>query len=161
MIFSPPSEVLLNVPHLMQKNPGECLAACASMVCEYNGVSIRYNRIVRTLETIMHAGTAFYNIEQLTKLNIQVYYQKNGSLENLYEFLQGGWPCIVGVETYNLPHWQKVNTPHAVVVIGMAPQHIYLNDPAFPQSIFNTSLGEFDLAWFEKDEEFAVLGTRK
>ena len=157
MIFVPPSPVLLDVPHIEQKNNGECLAACAAMVCAYKGISVRYNRLVRVLATKEDLGTAFYNIRNLEKLGLQVVYEKFATLEILYNLLLDDWPCIVGVQTLPLPHWNKVDIPHAVVLMGMAENDVYLNDPAFSDAIFTAPIGEFDLAWLERDEEYAVL----
>ncbi|MEZ4732190.1 MAG: hypothetical protein R3E79_34160 [Caldilineaceae bacterium] len=46
---------------------------------------------------------------------------------------------------------------HAVVVVGFDEQSIYLHDPEFAESPINVSYGDFDLAWLEHDEMYAVL----
>ena len=42
----------------------------------------------------------------------------------------------------------------------MSKQHIYVNDPAFPSGPLTVDRGEFDLAWLEWDEKYAVLTSR-
>lgn len=44
------------------------------------GISVRYNRLVKVLETKEDLGTAFYNIRDLEKLGIQVVYEKFATL---------------------------------------------------------------------------------
>ncbi|MCB0111712.1 MAG: C39 family peptidase [Caldilineaceae bacterium] len=92
-------------------------------------------------------GTPFSQIQHLHPLGVTVIYQEFGTLPEIYDLLCHGWPCIVGVQTQELPHWNKVNTQHAVVVVGMDQDHVYLNDPEFPAVPIQTPLGDFDLAW--------------
>lgn len=61
------------------------------------------------------------------------------------------------VQTLTLPHWNKVDNSHAVALMVMDQNDIYLNDPAFSDEIFTEPMGKFDLAWLERDEEYAVL----
>jgi len=44
-----------------------------------------------------------------------------------------------------------------VVVVGLDDNFIYVNDPAFPDAPIQIERGEFDLAWLEWDEKYAVL----
>lgn len=46
----------------------------------------------------------------------------------LWEFTQlyRNRPCIASAQTAELPHWNKQRSEHAVVVVGMDPQYIYL-----------------------------------
>jgi hypothetical protein len=39
----------------------------------------------------------------------------------------------------------------------MNDANVYLNDPAFVQAPMQVSIGDFDLAWLEHDEKYAVI----
>ncbi len=147
MIFRPPSPCHLSIPHIQQRHNGECLAACVNMVCSYLKKPIDYNRLVKLLRIQKELGTPFTQVQNIQTLGIEVNYQEYGALNELYNLLCGGWPSIVGLKTNELPYWKKVNVQHAVVVVGMDADHVYLNDPAFPNAPVRVLLGDFDLAW--------------
>lgn len=149
--FSP--RLLLPVPHFLQRANADCLPACALMVLMYLGRSVRYPRLLRLLVTKEH-GTPFSNLRHLDQLGVQVTIAP-GTLDQLYDHLRHNRPCIVSVQTAELPHWEE-QTDHAVVVVGMDSQYIYVNDPAFEIAPILVPLGDFDLAWLAKDEDFAV-----
>ncbi len=157
MLFRPPTTHLLAVPHLQQRNTGDCLAACAAMICAYLKISVRYDRLVKQLAIKSGIGTAFSNVEKLSSLPIGVIHRTGGQLPQLYELLGQGWPLIASVQTGELPHWSNHNTLHAVVIVGMGPASVYLNDPGFPTAPIQVSIGDFDLAWLAQDERYAVL----
>jgi len=156
MEFSP-TPVLLSVPHVVQHSAGDCLAACAAMVLRYfRNMTVSYNRLNQILAIQPDFGAPFSNICRLAQLNITVLYQQ-GTLADLHHSLVSGWPCVVPVDTGELPYWVQIHVSHAVVIIGMDTQFVYLNDPAFTSSPIRVPTGDFDLAWLERDEMFAVL----
>jgi uncharacterized protein YvpB len=53
------------------------------------------------------------------------------------------------VSTVELPYWQ-ISTDHAVLVVGMDGQRVYLHDPAFANAPIQVSMGAFELAWLEQ-----------
>lgn len=150
--FSP--RLLLPVPHFLQRANADCLPACALMVLMYLGRSVRYERLVRLLGTKDH-GTPFSNLRRLEQIGVQVTVA-SGTLTQLYHQLSQNGPCITSVQTADLPHWE-VQTDHAVVVVGMDHQYVYLNDPSFEIAPIIVPLGDFDLAWLAKDEDFAFF----
>lgn len=83
-------------------------------------------------------------------------YRRRGSVAILYTLLQHGWPIIASVDTGPLPYWE-ISTGHAVVVVGMEREHIFLNDPGMPDGPVQVLIGDFELAWLEQDELYAVL----
>jgi ABC-type bacteriocin/lantibiotic exporter with double-glycine peptidase domain len=157
MIFRPPSSCRLNVPHIKQTQPGECLVACAVMICTYLSISQSYKHLAKMLAVEQGIGTPFSRIRNLENLGITVDYHEYGTLQELYNLLYAGWPSIVSVQTAELPYWNQVSTQHALVVIGMDAQHVFVNDPEFPHAPLQVLLGDFDLAWLAQDELYAVL----
>ena len=158
-IFQPSSPVQLSVRHKQQTQNAECLAICVEMVLTYLGASFNAAQIASTLRIQPNVGTPFPNIRSLEELNILVGYRRNGTLETLYTLLQHGWPVIASVDTGPLPYWD-ISTGHAVVVVGMADEYIFLNDPGMPAGPIRVRLGDFDLAWLEQDERYAVLAVQ-
>lgn len=146
--------IILPVPHIRQHNLGECLAACAAMVCSYLDFSITYEQLLKLLR-VEWFGTPASNIRELEKLNVSVTY-KQGTLEELHNHLTNNRPCIAFVKTGQLPYWDGDND-HAVVIVGLDDEYIYLNDPDFANAPMQVSHGDFDLAWLERDEFYAVL----
>ncbi|MEM7531209.1 MAG: C39 family peptidase [Chloroflexota bacterium] len=170
MISRPTVPIHLSIPHIQQKRSGECLAACAAMVIEHlnqhvtttrtRRVRYTYRQLIRMLQIKRTIGTPFSQITRLDRLNINIHYQTHGRLETLYELLRAGWPSIVGVQTQELPHWQGVYSKHVLVVVGMDAQNILANDPEFPDAPIAIPLGDFDLAWLEQNEPYAVLSSK-
>jgi ABC-type bacteriocin/lantibiotic exporter with double-glycine peptidase domain len=147
--------VYLAVPHLPQPAPGECLAACVEMVLTYLSRPVAYARLLKLLQVKSGWGTPAANIRYLEKLNLDIIYQP-GTLAELYDYLRQGRPCIAFIKTGELAYWDE-DVDHAVVVVGLDDRFIYVNDPAFPEAPLQVARAEFDLAWLEWDEKYAVL----
>ena|SRR5688572_27008872 len=147
--------ILLPVPHIVQRQRGECLAACAQMALRYMGYPVDYGRLLKLLRIKSGMGTLASNIRHLETLKLNIIFQQ-GSFDQLQDHLQQNHPCITFIYTGELSYWlEGVN--HAVVVVGLDDQNIYVNDPAFPTGPLEVNRGEFDLAWLEWDEQYAVL----
>lgn len=147
--------MILPVPHLKQQNWGECLVACVGMVLAYLGISVNYNQLCELLEVRSGIGTPAYKVQNLTQLGLHIIYQQ-GTIVELYHYINNNIPCIALVKTIELPYWTE-STDHAVVVVGFDEQYIYLNDPEFEVAPWRVSKGDFDLAWLERDEYYVVL----
>lgn len=141
--------------HREQPVPGDCLPACVVMVLDHLGVRYRYNRIRRLLRTIPNAGTPYSNVRYLAKLRISVLHER-GTLDDLRHHLNNGSPCIIFLKTGDLPYWDE-DVPHAVVLVGMDEQFVYLHDPELAIAPVSVSIGDFDLAWLAHGERYAVL----
>lgn len=159
LFFQPPTSVRLKVGHLQQANSGECLAICAAMVLAYYKVPYDYQQLIKTLRIQPELGTPFPNITRLAELELLVGYRENGTVEVLHRLLTQGWPCLVAVDTGELPYWQT-STGHAVVLIGMSRQQVYLNDPEMTEGPLQVPSGDFYLAWQEHSFRYAVLAGR-
>jgi len=147
--------IILPVPHFQQQNRADCLAACALMGLTYLGQPVAYEHLVKLLNVRPEIGAPASNICFLVKLGVQVRYQ-SGTLDQLRSYLERDLPCIAFVDTGELPYWRQ-QTAHAVVVVGVTAQSIYLNDPALPNAPVRVPRGDFDLAWLEHDEQYAVV----
>lgn len=80
MFFRPPQPQLITVPHVQQAHAGECLAACAQMVCRYLGINVDYRHLIRLLEIQQEVGVSFAKIHNLAQLRLTVTYEKGGTL---------------------------------------------------------------------------------
>lgn len=145
---------LLPVPHRQQTEEADCLPICVAMVLEYFGHSPNYAKLYKLLNATPY-GTPARNVQRLTALGCDVVYSSS-TLEGIAEYLTAGIPIIIFLRTSELPYW-KIATNHAVVVVGLDEEFIYLNDPAFPTAPQHVSHLEFLLSWLEFDYTYAVI----
>ena len=89
------------------------------MLLRYYDIPYNYDRLVRLLGIQRPYGTAFPNIGKLANQKIAVAYRQ-GTIAGLHAHLVNGDPCIASVQTGQLPYWNKLNTYHVVVVVGMS-----------------------------------------
>ena len=153
------ASALLAVPLIRQKKDGECVPACAAMALAYIGIVVAYDRLVALLETDWF-GTPSFKIQRLESLGVKVLY-KHGSFAELERQLENNQPCIAFVKTKQLPYWDFEEDSHAVVVVGLDDSFVYVNDPRFAAAPIQVARGDFDLAWLEWDELYAVLMRRE
>ena len=148
---------LLAVSHWKQRQQADCLVACTAMILEYLQVPVRYERLLQVLRT-MPIGTLFRNLRYLESaygLSVTVGY---GNSQLLQPFLETGLPVIVSVNTQMLSYWNYQEMIHAVVVIGIERETLYVNDPAFDMAPKAIPLAEFELAWYEEKNLYGVIG---
>ncbi len=129
--------------------------ACAAMVLDYLSQPIPYEKLREALGVITGLGAPASNIQKLARFGISVTYT-TGDLETLSGNLNQGMPCIAFVHTIQLSYWEE-DVRHAVVIAGMDEAFVYLHDPFFPEAPQRVSHLEFQLAWDEMDNTFAVL----
>jgi ABC-type bacteriocin/lantibiotic exporter with double-glycine peptidase domain len=149
---------LLPISHHQQDQQADCLAACAAMVLSYLQVSATYKTLIKRLR-IGYAGAPFRNLRYLESLGVSVDIRQ-GRLDMLRLHLKKGIPPIVFVATQELSYWNE-GTNHAVVVVGIDEKSIYLNDPHFADAPQSVSIAEFDLAWFEMEEYYALIELKR
>jgi ABC-type bacteriocin/lantibiotic exporter with double-glycine peptidase domain len=128
------------------------------MVLDYIGKPVEYDRLLALLQIEPDIGTRASNILKLTTLGVDVLYAR-GTLNEIRNHLFTNHPCIAFVNTGELPYWDEA-TGHAVVVVGIDDDNLYLNDPAFNDAPKVVSHGDFLLAWLEADEYYALLRRR-
>jgi len=144
----------LNVPHLQQSEAGWCLPACAAMVAAYWHQPLTQADIARWLDT-QGIGTPASHVDRLARHGFEVTY-KTGSLAELEMWLAQSVPCILFLRTGELPYWQ-VDTPHAVVLVGLQANDAYLLDPSVETAPVKVSSGDLLLAWSHFEYTYAVL----
>jgi len=156
----------LNVPHWQQRRPGECLVACTAMVLTYWGERVVYDQLVQRLGT-SNVGTVFAHLDRLRSWRLTIE-RGRGTIEILRHHLAAGRPVIVPVDTALLPYWltrsdvpeTERGTDHAVVVVAVDEQHVYVNDPDFAQAPQVVELGWFLDAWRNFAQRYAVIYRR-
>lgn len=149
------TQLILPVPHVSQRQQGECLAACVAMMLLHLGQAVNYDHLLKLLRVKSGIGAPISNVLQLDKLGLSITYRQ-GTWSDLQNHLLNNQPCLTPVQSGELPYWTE-DTYHAVVVIGLDDDNIYLNDPALPASPISAPRGDFDLAWLARDEMYAVL----
>jgi len=146
--------ILLPVPHHKQQQQADCLAACAAMALAHLNISVDYVQLLKILK-VKSFGAAGQNLKYLASLGVEVIYRE-GSLEELKEYLLSGLPCIVLLNTVDLPHWSYA-TDHALVVVGLDDSTIFVNDPAFARHPVSVPITAFELAWMTFDYRLGVI----
>ena len=146
----------LFVSHLQQRQHSDCLAACAAMVLDYLQVLVKYPHLLSLLRVKAY-GTSFSSLQNLEALDLSVHIDE-GDIQQLRQYLDDGLPSIVFVDTGQLTSYWQEQTSHAVVIVGIEDDQIYLNDPELDSGPQSVPTDEFLLAWGEKDYLYAVVG---
>jgi hypothetical protein len=81
---------------------------------------------------------------------------KAGSLADLADWLQRQIPPILFIRTGELSYW-SIDTPHAVVLVGLAGGEAYLLDPGVDTALVIVSSEELLLAWSHFDYTYTTL----
>ncbi len=146
--------IILPIPHILQKTQADCLAVCAAMILAYLNKPVPYDQLL-VLLNIQWFGAPFNNILNLEEAGVHVLCQQ-GSLDDLEKHLADGEPVITAVFTGELSYTDEA-TNHAVVVVGIDGHYVYINDSAITQTPIPVPKGEFDLAWLDRNEWYAVI----
>jgi ABC-type bacteriocin/lantibiotic exporter with double-glycine peptidase domain len=150
----------LPVPYYKQNKVGYCLAACAQMVLAFQGVSRSQDNLANQLQIKPSLGIPTRNIQLLASRDISVVYGE-GVITDLQKWLVAGKPVITFVQAGEFSHWQGEYFQHAVVVIGITDQIVWLLDPDKDETPIAVSEDEFMLAWLGMDYLYAVISVGK
>lgn len=145
----------LTVPHYKQKGESDCLAACSAMVLDYIGRSIPYTQLCELLQ-IGPIGAPRRNVINLTRHGFDVTYREATLTILAQNYLQLSEPVIAFVDTSELHYW-ATTTNHAVVVVGLDENNVFVLDPVFPDSQQAVPHEEFQLAWLSADYTCAII----
>jgi ABC-type bacteriocin/lantibiotic exporter with double-glycine peptidase domain len=151
----------LNLSHVQQPAPGLCLPACAQMALSYLGVAASLDELTQQLGARALIGVPYSRVTRLKALGVDVAFGTGGVLDDLRDALERGLPVIVFVQAGELPHCDRIVSPHAVVVVAMDDRVAQVLDPALssPDPI-PVPLGDLLLAWDEMENAYAVLSRR-
>lgn len=130
------------------------MPACVRMVLAFWQHKTNETELASLLGT-NYFGTLAPNVRQLEQLDFSVTYE-SGALSIIKNHLDNKTPCLVFVQTGDLPYWGE-NTAHVVVAIGMDDTTIFVNDPAFKNAPQAIPIDYFLLAWSEFDYRYAVI----
>lgn len=126
------------------------------MVLAYLGISRSQDALAKTLGLNPPFGTRHSNIKKLASAKIKVTYEA-GDLAAIRRWLEQGTPVIVFVQAGDLPHWSGQHFQHAVVVVGIEEQRVYLMDPALEEGPTPVEEETFMLTWSWFDYHYATL----
>src|SRR5262245_19973682 len=118
----------LNVPHFRQTTDGSCLEACACMILAHLQHPVVESKVSQLFGS-EELGTPSSRVRRLGQWSFRVTYGST-HLQQLQLWLTQGIPPIIFVQTQFLDYWVE-SSPHAVVLVGIDEEHVYLNDPAF------------------------------
>ena len=149
---------LLPVPHKQQRQQADCLAACAAMALAYLNLHVGYDLVLNRLQ-VDEIGTPFSKLRLLKSWGVHAEIEQ-GSMQRLVMRLLHNHPVIVAIATGELHTYWNVATSHAVVVVGMDDEFVYVNDPELSAAPHRIPTAEFELAWMEKDYLSAILRLR-
>jgi ABC-type bacteriocin/lantibiotic exporter with double-glycine peptidase domain len=126
------------------------------MALNYLKIPQSQEALAKKMNTTFNVGTLRSNIKKLASRHIKVTYRE-GTLTDIRSWLEQEVPVIVFVEAKELPVWRGQDFKHAVVVVGLDDKTIYLMDPALESGPTPTPIDDFQLAWDEMDNYYAVL----
>lgn len=149
---------LLRVSHKEQSQQSDCLAACAAMVLEYLDINASYKDLLKRLKVNQY-GALYKNLYYLQDLGVKVLLAQ-GEIENLSDSLARNVPPIAFVDTRELSYWYA-ESYHAVVIVGIENNQVFINDPAFADAPKRVSVDEFILAWIGMEQFYALVERAK
>lgn len=146
---------LLPISHRQQTGKADCLIFCVMMVLDYLGCARSIAQLIRLFEMDPEVGMPASRIKRLEQWGLTVFYG-SGTLDDLHQHLVQGRPCVVFLDTLHLSYWSE-SVRHAVLVVGIGNDCIYLDDPFFDHAPQRVGRLEFMLAWDEFDHAYAVI----
>jgi hypothetical protein len=124
------------------------------MALAHFGVAVSQQQIARRLGHVPGAGIPAPNIVRVAQYGVDVRHAEGGTLEDVRHAIDNGAVVIVFVRTGELPYWEE-DVPHAVMVVAVGTDVVYLDDPAFENAPIPAPLGDFMLAWDEFGNQWA------
>lgn len=147
----------IKVPHYPQSNSGACLPACVRMVLAQLGQNFSEGRLAEVLASY-EFGTPASHVTKLSKLGYTVTYDALSFAEIEAALRQGHFP-IAFVRADFLP-WSNFTGFHAVVVVGVEGEMVYLHDPAENEGYSPIERDGFLMAWEEFDAKAAIISLK-
>jgi len=146
---------LLPIKHQPQEEDSGCLAACSQMQLLGLGISVS-QRVLNKLFDLRKGGVPFPHVRRVERYGVKVTLA-SGDETDLQKAIDQNRPPVIFVRTHQLTSYWKIDTRHAILVVGYDETHFYLNDPAFPDAPKRVLLDEVMLAWLEFDYTYALI----
>ena len=134
------------------------MAACAQMVLAYWGSIYDQAELAGNLGVQPYLGAPARNIHRLASRKHQVTVE-NGDLSKLKQWLAKETPVITFIQAGELPYWRGEFFQHAVVVVEIDDETLWMLDPDAGDEPIDTRIDDFLLAWSELDYLYAVITT--
>lgn len=146
----------LKLPLIPQSTDGYCLQACVRMILSAWQDDVSEAELSRLFGSTQY-GTPSSRVTRLSQRGYTVEY-RTATLQEINRWLAARIPIIAFVQTEFLEYWAHLeNTRHAVVIVGIDNQNVYLNDPLFESAPQVASIDGFLAAWAEMDEVVAMI----
>ena len=138
---------MIELKPFVQKYDFDCGPASAKMVLNYYGKNESYEKIIKECgcsRKIKEGAEGIDIAKYLTKMGFPHGHKMYADLEELIEFVNLGYPIIVGWFTSDGPgsHWS--------VTCGAGEKRLVLQDPAIGKKRY-MSLEYFEEVWFSVD----------
>jgi hypothetical protein len=128
------------------------------MVLAYLGIEWEQADLGKQLQMIPGAGTPGNRVRLLASDTLEVFYGQ-GELADLQIALSQDIAPIVMVYTGQLTYWDQA-TAHAVILLGIEQDTVFVNDPGMSEAPLRVSLDDFELAWDEMANLYALLSKK-
>ncbi|MBI3922865.1 MAG: C39 family peptidase [Armatimonadetes bacterium] len=149
-------ELFLKLPHLRQATEYTCLPACVRMVLAYHAVEMTEEEVVELLDTDF-TGTVAKNVHRVSRFGFVTAIYR-ATCDDLYRHLGSGLPCIVLVHTIHFPQQAPDRSGrHAVVIVGLDDESVYLHDPLAESGPTRMPLPSFHAAWQARGHPLVLL----
>jgi hypothetical protein len=117
------------------------------MVLAFQGLTVDEVYLCALLET-KPRGTSALNVlllnDRLPQCSVKA---EPASVDDLQQSLGVGIPPITFVRTSLLPYWQGKDVMHALVVVEVQEDAVFVNDPRFSTAPLAIALIDFCAAW--------------
>ena len=137
---------MIELKPFVQKYDFDCGPASTKMVLNYYGKNESYEKIIKGCgcsRKIKEGAEGEDIAKYLTKMGIPHAHKLYGDLEELIDFVNLGYPVIVG--------WFSPSPgSHWSVAVSITEKRFILQDPAIGKKRY-MSLGDFEEVWFSVD----------
>jgi ABC-type bacteriocin/lantibiotic exporter with double-glycine peptidase domain len=126
------------------------------MVLAYWGDFQPQEQLAKQLELRPYLGTPVRNIHRLASIRLRTVVDQ-GDLLTLQKWLDHDVPVIAFIQAGELPHWRGEYFQHAVVIVAMNGQSVWMLDPDMGEEPVVVGIDDFMLAWGGLDYLYALL----
>jgi hypothetical protein len=126
------------------------------MVLAYSRDTLDQAEIALQIGAQPYLGAPARNVRRLASDKRQVIVE-NGDLAKVEKWLNNNTPVIAFLQAGELTHWRGEFFQHAVVIVEIDQDSVWMLDPDARDEPIAVGIGEFMLAWSELDYLYAVI----